>query len=79
MEYRQGSSIKFFFDDSNVYTTTDNVPGPYFLIVSNSIASPQTASWHTQVSNLTPPTNLMHVYDVRSKHVEPATRKERFR
>jgi beta-glucanase (GH16 family) len=66
MEYRQGSSIKFFFDDSNVYTTTDNVPaGPYFIIVSNSIASPQTASWHTQVSNLTPPTNLMHVSDVR--------------
>ena len=66
MEYRQGSSIKFFFDDSNVYTTTNNVPaGPYFIIVSNSIASPHTASWHTQASKFTSPTNLMHVSNVR--------------
>ena len=36
MEYRQGSSIKIFFDDSNVYTYTRNVPvGPYFIILSN--------------------------------------------
>ena len=66
MEYRQGSSIKFFFDDSNVYTYTRNVPaGPYFIILSNSIASPQTASWHTQVSNFTPAINLMQVSAVR--------------
>jgi hypothetical protein len=66
LEYRQGSSIKFFFDDSNVYTTTRNVPvGPYFIILSNSIASPRTASWHTQVSNSTPATNLMHISNVR--------------
>ena len=66
MEYRQGSSIKFFFDDSNVYTTTRNVPvGPYFIILSNSIASPRTAGWHTQVSNSTPAINLMHVSNVR--------------
>ena len=81
MEYRQGSSIKFFFDDSNVYTTTRNVPvGPYFIIVSNSIASPHTASWHTQVSNL----HAAHQPDARLSRarpstVEPATRKERFR
>ena len=44
MEYRQGSSIKFFFDGSNVYTYTRNVPvGPYFIILSNSIASAHTA------------------------------------
>ncbi len=66
MEYRQGSSIKFFFDDSNVYTYTRNVPvGPYFIILSNSIASPPTAGWHTQVGNSTPAINLMHVSNVR--------------
>jgi beta-glucanase (GH16 family) len=66
MEYRQGSSIKIFFDDSNVYTYTRNVPvGPYFIILSNSIASAQTASWHTQVSNSTPAINLMQVSSVR--------------
>lgn len=66
MEYRQGNSIKFFFDDSNVYTYTHNVPvGPYFMILSNSIASPRTAGWHTQVSNSTPAINLMHVSRVR--------------
>lgn len=66
MEYRQGSSIKFFFDDSNVYTATRNVPvGHYFMILSNSIASPQTANWHTQVSSSTPAINLMHVSNVR--------------
>jgi Glycosyl hydrolases family 16 len=66
MEYRQGSSIKFFFDDSNVYTYTRNVPvGPYFIILSNSIASAHTASWHTQVSNSTPALNLMQVSYVR--------------
>ena len=66
MEYRQGSSIKVFFDDSNVYTYTRNVPiGPYFIILSNSIASAHTASWHTQVSNSTPAINLMQVSYVR--------------
>ena len=66
MEYRQGSSIKFFFDGSNVYTYTRNVPaGPYFIILSNSIASAQAVSWHTQVSDSTPAVNLMQVSYVR--------------
>jgi hypothetical protein len=66
MEYRQGSSIKFFFDDSNVYTYTRNVPvGPYFIILSNSIASAPAAYWHTQVGGSTPAINLMQVSYVR--------------
>lgn len=66
MEYRQGSSIKFFFDGSDVYTYTRNVPvGPYFIILSNGIASAHTASWHTQVSNSTPAINLLQVSYVR--------------
>ena len=66
MEYRQASSIKFFFDGSNVYTYTRNVPvGPYFIILSNSIASAHTADWHSQVSNSTPAINLMQVSYVR--------------
>jgi len=66
MEYRQGRSIKVFFDDSNVYTYTRNVPvGPYFIILSNSIASAHTVSWHTQVGNSTPSVNVMQVASVR--------------
>jgi hypothetical protein len=66
MEYRQGSSIKIFFDDSNVYTYTRNVPvGPYFIILSNGIASAHTAGWHTQVSNSASAINLMQVSSVR--------------
>jgi hypothetical protein len=66
MEYRQGNSIKIFFDGSNVYTYTRNVPfGPYFIILTNGIASAQTASWHTQVSDSTPTINLMQVSYVR--------------
>lgn len=66
MEYRQATSIKFFFDSSNVYTYTRNVPvGPYFIILSNSIASARTAHWHIQVGDSTPATNLMQVSDVR--------------
>jgi beta-glucanase (GH16 family) len=66
MEYRQGSSIKFFFDSSNVYSYTRNVPvGPYFIILSNSIATANTAHWHVQVSDSTPAINLMQVSDVR--------------
>ena len=66
MEYRQGSSIKIFFDGSNVYTYTRNVPaGPYFIILSNKIASARTASWHTQVSDSTSAVNLMRVSSVR--------------
>jgi hypothetical protein len=66
MEYRQGSSIKIFFDGSIVYTYTRNVPvGPYFIILSNGIASAHTASWHIQVSNTTPTINLMQVSSVR--------------
>jgi Glycosyl hydrolases family 16 len=66
MEYRQGSSISFLFDDSNVHTYTRNVPiGPYFIILSNGIASARTAAWHTQVSNSTSTVNLMQVSYVR--------------
>jgi hypothetical protein len=66
MEYRQGSSLRVFFDDSNIYTYTRNVPvGPYFIILSNSIASAHTAFWHTQVSNSTAAINLMQVSYVR--------------
>ena len=66
MEYRQGSSIKIFFDDSNVYTYTSSVPsGPYFIIMSNGIASAHATAWHTQVSKSTPAINLMQVSSVR--------------
>jgi beta-glucanase (GH16 family) len=66
MEYRQGNSIRIFFDDSNIYTYTRNVPvGPYFIILSNGIASAHTAGWHTQVSDSTPAINLMQVSYVR--------------
>jgi hypothetical protein len=66
MEYLQGRSIKFFLDDSNVYTYTRNVPvGHYYIILSNSIASARTAGWHTQVSKSTPAINLMQVSYVR--------------
>ena len=66
MEYRQGSSIKFFLDGSNVYTYTRNVPvGRYYIILSNSMASAHTAGWHTQVSHSTPTTSLMQVSYVR--------------
>jgi Glycosyl hydrolases family 16 len=66
MEYRQGRSIKFFFDGSNVYTYTRNVPvGHYYIILSNSIASAHAAGWHTQVSRSTPAVNLMQVSYVR--------------
>jgi Glycosyl hydrolases family 16 len=66
MEYRQGTSIKIFFDGSNVYTYTRNVPvGSYFIILTNGIASAHAASWHTQVSNSTPAINLMQVSYVR--------------
>jgi hypothetical protein len=66
MEYRQGDSIRIFFDDSNIYTYTRNVPvGPYFIILSNGIASARTAGWHTQVSHSTPAISLMQVSYVR--------------
>ena len=66
MEYRQGRSVKVFFDGSNVYTYTRNVPvGPYFIILANGIASAHTAGWHTQVSSSTPAINLMQVSSVR--------------
>ena len=66
MEYRQGISLKIFFDDSNIYTYTSNVPvGPYFIILSNGIASARTAGWHTQVSDSTSAVNLMQVAYVR--------------
>ena len=66
MEYRQGSSIKIFFDGSNVYTYTRGVPvGPYFIILKNGIASAHTAGWHTQVNDSTPRINLMQVSYVR--------------
>jgi hypothetical protein len=66
MEYRQARSIKFFFDGSNVCTYTRNVPtGPYFIIVSNGIASARTAAWHTQVGSSTPAANLMQISSVR--------------
>jgi hypothetical protein len=66
MEYRQGRSIKFFFDGSNVCTYTRNVPvGHYYMILSNSIASVHTAGWHTQASRSTPAVNLMQVSYVR--------------
>jgi glycosyl hydrolase family 16 len=66
MEYRQGRSIKFFFDGSNVCTYTRDVPvGRYFIILTNGIASARTAGWHTQVSDSTPAVNLMKIAYVR--------------
>jgi beta-glucanase (GH16 family) len=66
MEYLQGRSVKVFFDGSNVYTYTHNVPvGPYFIILTNGIASPEAAGFHTQVSDSTPAVNLMRVSHVR--------------
>jgi hypothetical protein len=66
MEYLQGSSIKIFFDGSNVHTYTRSVPaGPYFIILANGIATARSAGWHTQASDSTPATNLMHVSSVR--------------
>jgi len=66
MEYRQGNSIKIFFDGANILTYTRNVPaGPYFIILANGIASARAAGFHTQVSDSTPAVNLMRVSSVR--------------
>ena len=66
MEYRQGTSIRVFFDGLNVYTYTRNVPvGPYFIILTNGIASAHAVGFHTQVSSSTPAVNLMQVSHVR--------------
>lgn len=66
MEYRQGESVKYFFDGANVYTYTNNVPvGRYFIILSNAIASALTVPWHSQLSGSTPAMNLMQVASVR--------------
>lgn len=66
MEYRQGSSLEFFFDDSQVGMYTRNVPvGPYFIILANGIASARTAGWHIPVSDSTPTLNEMRVRSVR--------------
>lgn len=66
MEYRQGSSIEFFFDDSQIGGYTRNVPiGPYFIILANGIASARTAGWHIPVSDSTPALNVMQVRSVR--------------
>ena len=66
MEYRQGHSIKIFFDGAHIYTYTRNVPdGRYFIILSNSMASRRTVGWHTQISKHTPAANPMRVSYVR--------------
>ena len=66
MEYRQGRSVKVFFDGWNVCTYTRNVPvGPYFIILTNGIATPEAAGFHTQVSDSTPAINLMQVSYIR--------------
>jgi hypothetical protein len=66
MEYRQGTSIAFFFDGSSVYTYTRNVPvGSYFIILTNGMASAHAAGFHTQVSSSTPAINLMQVSHLR--------------
>jgi beta-glucanase (GH16 family) len=66
MEYRQASSLKFFFDGANIYNYTRNVPvGPYFIILSNGITSAHTAGWHTQLRDSTPAINLMRVSYIR--------------
>ena len=69
MEYRQATSIKFFLDGSNVYTYTRNIPvGPYFMILSNGIASAHTVGWHTQVSRTTPAINRCRFLPCASWH-----------
>jgi Glycosyl hydrolases family 16 len=68
MEYRQGTSIKVFFDGRYLCSFTRNVPtGPYFIILSNTIASHRSVRWHThtQLSRSTPAVNRMHVSSVR--------------
>lgn len=67
MEYRQGHSIKLFLDGSHIYTYTRNVPiGPYFIILSNGMASARTVGWHTQVCKSTPAVNAMRISSVRA-------------
>jgi hypothetical protein len=52
MAYRQGEFVKMFLDGKLMCAYTTNIPtGPYFIILNNSVASPQTASWHSQVNS----------------------------
>lgn len=62
MAYKQGRFVKMFLDGTLMCSYTVNVPrGPYFIILNNSVASAQTASWHSQITSSTISPNEMRV------------------
>lgn len=66
MAYKQGEYVKMYLDDRVMCEYTVNVPtGPYFMILNNSLASEEAATWHSQVDASTPSPNEMHVAYVK--------------
>jgi len=66
MAYKQGEYVKMYLDGKLMCSYTENIPtGPYFIILNNSVASSQTASWHSKVTSSTPSPNEMHVAYVK--------------
>ncbi|MDR3707395.1 MAG: family 16 glycosylhydrolase [Capsulimonadaceae bacterium] len=65
MAYKQGTYIKFYFDDGLVATYTKNVPkGSYFIIINNSMGASSAAGWHSKVNADTPSTLWMTVKSI---------------
>jgi len=64
--YEQAEYVKMYLDGQLMCSYTENIPtGPYFIILNNSVASSETASWHSQVDSSTATPNEMHVAYVK--------------
>jgi len=64
--FKQGQYVKIYLDGTLMCKYTANVPtGPYFVILNNSMASPKSSSWHSQVNASTASPNYMQVAYVK--------------
>jgi hypothetical protein len=72
LEYFPGRVINMYFDGILVAGFTNDISsGSYFIILNESMASTNTAGWHTQTSGATAVTNFMEVAYVRAYDVRP--------
>jgi hypothetical protein len=66
LAYKSGKFIKCYFDGKLVASwTTDVFTGSYYIILCNTVASPATKGWRSQLSNSTPRSSAMDVKYVK--------------
>ena len=66
LDYRPGNSVEIYYDGKPIISFTKDIPtGPFYALVTSTMATSKTSDWHTIISSATPSSFAFKVSEIQ--------------